>query len=147
MIFIFPSKAQNPTNDKIGKTDSDEEDKDTIGETRFIKPIKAIRSLSILHSAEDLSTDSTFVYKSRSGYDSNRSSRRRAHDKNLKMFNADELKKDGQNIRSANESPAQPFGRGLSKSMTIPTPVSDFSKYWDNTTIKANKTFCDKIKR
>lgn len=45
-------------------SDSDEE-KDQVGETIFMKPIKAMRSSSILHSVEDLSTDSTCVYKSR----------------------------------------------------------------------------------
>lgn len=56
---------------------SDDECKDVVGETIFMKPIKSMRSSSILHSVEDLSTDSTCVYKSRTGFDSNRGSRRR----------------------------------------------------------------------
>ncbi|CAK9812327.1 Monocarboxylate transporter 9 [Anthophora quadrimaculata] len=46
-------------------TDSDEE-KDVMGEGLRMKPISKIRSSSILHSVEDLSTDSTCVYKARS---------------------------------------------------------------------------------
>jgi len=43
-------------------TDSEEE-KDVMGEGLRMKPISKIRSSSILHSVEDLSTDSTCVYK------------------------------------------------------------------------------------
>lgn len=50
----------------IDSKDSDsEEEKDQIGETIFMKPIRSLRSSSILHSVEDLSTDSTCVYKAR----------------------------------------------------------------------------------
>lgn len=49
----------------IELTDSEEE-KDIMGETLNMKPISKIRSSSILHSVEDLSTDSTCFYKSRS---------------------------------------------------------------------------------
>ncbi|CAL7946865.1 unnamed protein product [Xylocopa violacea] len=54
-------------------TDSDEE-KDVVGECLRMKPISKIRSSSILHSVEDLSTDSTCVYKARSSLRSLRSS-------------------------------------------------------------------------
>lgn len=54
-------------------TDSEEE-KDVIGECLRMKPISKIRSSSILHSVEDLSTDSTCVYKARSSLRSLRSS-------------------------------------------------------------------------
>ncbi|KAK1133926.1 hypothetical protein K0M31_011711 [Melipona bicolor] len=54
-------------------TDSDEE-KDVMGEGLQMKPISKIRSSSILHSVEDLSTDSTCVYKARSSLKSLRSS-------------------------------------------------------------------------
>lgn len=47
------------------KNSDSEEEKDIMGETFFMKPIKSLRSSSILHSVEDLSTDSTCVYKSR----------------------------------------------------------------------------------
>ncbi|XP_017884060.1 monocarboxylate transporter 12 [Ceratina calcarata] len=57
----------------IELTDSDEE-KDVIGEVLHMKPISKIRSSSILHSVEDLSTDSTCVYKARSSLKSLRSS-------------------------------------------------------------------------
>lgn len=46
-------------------SDNSDEEKDVIGETIFMKPIRSMRSSSILHSVEDLSTDSTCVYKSR----------------------------------------------------------------------------------
>lgn len=45
-------------------TDSEEE-KDIMGEGLRLKPLPKIRSSSILHSVEDLSTDSTCVYKAR----------------------------------------------------------------------------------
>ncbi|XP_076386852.1 monocarboxylic acid transporter silnoon isoform X2 [Megachile rotundata] len=54
-------------------TDSEEE-KDVMGEGLRMKPISKIRSSSILHSVEDLSTDSTCVYKARSSLRSLRSS-------------------------------------------------------------------------
>ena len=54
-------------------TDSEEE-KDIMGEGLRLKPLPKIRSSSILHSVEDLSTDSTCVYKARSSLRSLRSS-------------------------------------------------------------------------
>ncbi|XP_053685742.1 uncharacterized protein LOC128735273 [Sabethes cyaneus] len=57
--------------------ESEDELKDIISNAIFLKPIASIRSCSILHSVEDLSTDSTCVYKNRaSGYDSHRNSKR-----------------------------------------------------------------------
>uniref|UniRef100_A0A1Q3FJN0 Putative monocarboxylate transporter n=2 Tax=Culex tarsalis TaxID=7177 RepID=A0A1Q3FJN0_CULTA len=61
--------------------ESEDELKDIISNAIFLKPIASIKSCSILHSVEDLSTDSTFVYRNRgsaggsSGYDSHRGSR------------------------------------------------------------------------
>ncbi|KAJ8674985.1 hypothetical protein QAD02_010771 [Eretmocerus hayati] len=58
----------------IQLTDSEEE-KDTIGVPPMnFKPIHKIRSSSLLHSVEDLSTDSTCFYKSRSSQRSLRAS-------------------------------------------------------------------------
>ncbi|XP_023248288.1 monocarboxylate transporter 12-like isoform X2 [Copidosoma floridanum] len=57
----------------IDLTDSEEE-KDIMGEGPSVRPIPKIRSSSILHSVEDLSTDSTCFYKSRSSQRSLRSS-------------------------------------------------------------------------
>ncbi|XP_076674599.1 monocarboxylic acid transporter silnoon isoform X1 [Andrena cerasifolii] len=57
----------------VEMTDSEEE-KDVMGETLHMKPISKIRSSSILHSVEDLSTDSTCVYKARSSLRSLKSS-------------------------------------------------------------------------
>ncbi|XP_066591399.1 monocarboxylate transporter 12 [Prorops nasuta] len=54
-------------------TDSEEE-KDVMGETLRLKPMSKLRSSSILHSVEDLSTDSTCVYKNRSSMRSLKSS-------------------------------------------------------------------------
>lgn len=53
---------QNSNVVAIELTDSDEE-KDVMGEGLPMKSIAKIRSSSILHSVEDLSTDSTCVYK------------------------------------------------------------------------------------
>ncbi|XP_055598633.1 uncharacterized protein LOC129748152 isoform X2 [Uranotaenia lowii] len=57
--------------------ESEDELKDILSNAIFLKPIASIRSCSILHSVEDLSTDSTCVYKKRAtGYDSQRNSKR-----------------------------------------------------------------------
>jgi len=53
---------QNSSVIAVELTDSDEE-KDVMGQGLRMKPISKIRSSSILHSVEDLSTDSTCVYK------------------------------------------------------------------------------------
>lgn len=100
-----------------------------MGETRFLKPSKSIRSSTLLHSVEDLSTDSTCVYKAKSGYDSNRSSRYR------------------NSSFKAKDPPMQSNNRGLSKSMIIPSPVSDFSEFGESTDKHPKETCCDKITR
>ncbi|KAL6436591.1 hypothetical protein ACFW04_004808 [Cataglyphis niger] len=64
---------QNSNIVAVELTDSDEE-KDVMGEGLPMKSISKIRSSSILHSVEDLSTDSTCVYKARSSLRSLRSS-------------------------------------------------------------------------
>lgn len=92
-IFIenlFLEEAKNRLNelcqsnklgpDSIKQDVSDDEGKDFMGETIVMKPFaKCMRSSSVyLHSVEDLSTDSTFVYKKRgSGHESNRGSSRK----------------------------------------------------------------------
>lgn len=75
-IFINFFLTVNP-NEKILQIDSDDECKDVVGETAFMKQMAAVRNSTILHSVEDLSTDSTWVYKTRSGFDSNRGSKKR----------------------------------------------------------------------
>lgn len=136
--------------------ESDDEVKDTIGETRFMKPIKSIRSSSLLHSVEDLSTDSTCVYKARSGFDSNRSSRRRAAPPTIPskptFVSTDEML--ASNNLASQKPPQLPIStmqvnRGLSKSMIIPTPVSDFSDYDENRDNEktGNKSCCDRIRK
>ncbi|XP_055697556.1 monocarboxylate transporter 13 [Phlebotomus papatasi] len=117
---------------------SDDECKDVVGETIFMKPIKSMRSSSILHSVEDLSTDSTCVYKSRTGFDSNRGSRRR----NKNASSTDEILAK---IPPADNNISIPMttNRGLSKSMIIPTPVSDFSDY-DTSPKKTRRNSCIK---
>lgn len=135
-------------NDKTIQIDSDDEDKDVIGETRFMKPTmnKSIRSSGLLHSVEDLSTDSTCVYKARSGFDSNRGSRRR----NRNTFSTDEILAKIPPLANncTNESSIQTSAnRGLSKSMIIPTPVSDFNEFDDTETSDKRKSCCEKLKR
>lgn len=135
-------------NDKIIQIDSDDENKDVIGETRFMKPAmnKSIRSSGLLHSVEDLSTDSTCVYKARSGFDSNRGSRRR----NRNTFSTDEIlaKIPPLTNNCANESNIQTSSnRGLSKSMIIPTPVSDFTEFDETESTDNRKSCCEKLKR
>ncbi|XP_055904859.1 uncharacterized protein LOC129940519 [Eupeodes corollae] len=108
-------------NDK-SHNDSDDEYKDTIGETTFMKPMKSVRSSGILHSVEDLSTDSTWVYRKHSGSDSNRGSRRRRN-----VFANDEIISKIQAHLEKPISPPTSANRGLSKSMEIPTPVSNLA--------------------
>ncbi|XP_033302712.1 monocarboxylate transporter 12 isoform X2 [Bombus bifarius] len=69
----MPEKAEKNGVVAVELTDSDEE-KDVVGECLQMKPISKIRSSSILHSVEDLSTDSTCVYKARSSLKSLKSS-------------------------------------------------------------------------
>ncbi|XP_044741742.1 monocarboxylate transporter 12 [Chrysoperla carnea] len=51
--------------DPANRLSDSEEEKDQIGETILMRPSLSFRSSSFLHSVEDLSTDSTCVYKSR----------------------------------------------------------------------------------
>ncbi|XP_034654169.1 uncharacterized protein LOC117892191 isoform X1 [Drosophila subobscura] len=114
--------AAAATNDKSAQ-ESDDEVKDIIGETTFIKPMKKVRSSGLLHSVEDLSTDSTWVYRKHSGTDSNRGSRRRRN-----VFANDEVISKIQAHLERPLSPPSVVSRGLSKSMEIPTPVSNLSE-------------------
>lgn len=127
-----------------------------VGETTFMKQLGSVRSSSILHSVEDLSTDSTFFYRTRSGYDSNRGSRKR----NKNAYSTDEILtkiptsnninrlENGVNTDNllGSTTPA-PQNRGLSKSMIIPTPVSDFTEFDSDNEQENNKTCCDRIKQ
>lgn len=148
----------------------EDEDKDTIGETRFMKPIKSTRSSTLLHSVEDLSTDSSCLFKARNGFDSNRSSSRRrtvangtgaadvgkttttATNKKGSGFSTDEfvdkvplnINHSSRNYYSAKHASAY---RGLSKSMILPTPASDLSDFDDTIKTEVQKSCCDKIKR
>lgn len=130
-------------NEKSIRIDSDDEDKDVIGETKFTKPIKSIRSSSLLHSVEDLSTDSTCVYKARSGFDSNRGSRRR----NKNTCSTDEILAKIPPANAFHSAIQSSACRGLSKSMIIPTPVSDFSETNNGSKKDNRKTFCEWIKQ
>lgn len=149
---VFPTGTMH---DSANANEGDDEDADTIGETRFTKPNSAIRSTrssTLLHSVEDLSTDSTCVYKSKSGYDSNRSSRRRniTHKYGNRLSNDEIPDKQALNIlfdqhfntTSTIQAPTQ---RGLSKSMIL--PVSDLSEFEDDHESKQPKTLCEKIQR
>lgn len=84
--------------------------------------MKKVRSSGIMHSVEDLSTDSTWVYRKNSGTDSNRGSRRRRN-----VFANDEIISKIQAHLEKPLSPPAVVTRGLSKSMEIPTPVSNFT--------------------
>ncbi|BFG04946.1 uncharacterized protein DMAD_03796 [Drosophila madeirensis] len=117
-----PAPAAAAANDKSAQ-ESDDEVKDIIGETTFIKPMKKVRSSGLLHSVEDLSTDSTWVYRKHSGTDSNRGSRRRRN-----VFANDEVISKIQAHLERPLSPPSVVSRGLSKSMEIPTPVSNLSE-------------------
>ncbi|XP_034136216.1 uncharacterized protein LOC117588794 isoform X1 [Drosophila guanche] len=120
--LLLHSPAPAAANDKSAQ-ESDDEVKDIIGETTFIKPMKKVRSSGLLHSVEDLSTDSTWVYRKHSGTDSNRGSRRRRN-----VFANDEVISKIQAHLERPLSPPSVVSRGLSKSMEIPTPVSNLSE-------------------
>lgn len=144
------------TNGNGNANDGDDECADTMGESKFTKPIAAIRptrSSSLLHSVEDLSTDSTCVYKARSGYDSNRGSRRRIITQKFgNRLSTDEIIADKQTLNNLFEhnhtSTIQASNnRGLSKSMILPTPVSDLSEFDNDYELKRPKTLCEKIQR
>lgn len=127
---LFLEESKNRKNDFYNtdkcvnnNDNSDDEYKDTIGETTFMKPMKSVRSSGILHSVEDLSTDSTWVYRKHSGTDSNRGSRRRRN-----VFANDEIISKIQAHLEKPISPPTSANRGLSKSMEIPTPVSNLAE-------------------
>lgn len=172
LLVSFPVKVSDKSIATGGAVESDDEIKDVIGETRFMKPIKSIRSSSLLHSVEDLSTDSTCVYKARSGFDSNRSSRRRAAvTKTTTAAAAAPFVSTDEMLGTVSGGISQPNGgggtmasaasatmlqtaasRGLSKSMIIPTPVSDFSEMDEEAEDGQNKkkkpkTCCDWIRK
>lgn len=133
--------------------DGDDEYSDTIGETRFSKPISSIRptrSSTLLHSVEDLSTDSTCVYRARNGYDSNRGSRRRiiTHKFGTRSSNDEIPDKQALNNLFDRTSTIQASNnRGLSKSMILPTPVSDLNQFDDEIDAKKRKTICERIQQ
>lgn len=142
--------------DRIIRNDNaDEEDNDKIGESQFMRRTKSTRSSTLLHSVEDLSTDSTCVYKSRSGYDSRRNSNRCHQNGNSNQLDCittglnttdDLLEKvalNNQYKRNTNQTTTT--NRGLSKSMILPT--SDYSDHDGPIKIKQRKTICDRIKR
>ncbi|XP_017465748.1 PREDICTED: uncharacterized protein LOC108358778 isoform X2 [Rhagoletis zephyria] len=119
---LYSGKESANEKQNTAAQESDDEVKDVIGETTFIKPMKKVRSSGIMHSVEDLSTDSTWMYRKNSGTDSNRGSRRRRN-----VFANDEIISK---IKAHLEKPLSPpavVTRGLSKSMEIPTPVSNFT--------------------
>lgn len=134
--------------------DGDDEYSDTIGETRFSKPISSIRptrSSTLMHSVEDLSTDSTCVYRARNGYDSNRGSRRRIITQKFGTRSSNDEIPDKQalnNLFDRSTSTIQASNnRGLSKSMILPAPVSDLNEFHDEIDAKKRKTICEKIQR
>lgn len=146
MLYVIFSEYVTDKN--VQQENSDEECKDVIGDAIFLKPIRSIRSSSILHSVEDLSTDSTCVYKNLPGYDSNRGSRRNRYRNN---FTSDEITtrvpSNINDVFKADVTKPILSNRGLSKSMIIPTPVSDFSDIFEDADDrKTKKSFCDKIR-
>ncbi|XP_055372340.1 monocarboxylate transporter 12 [Condylostylus longicornis] len=126
---------------------SDDEGKDIVGETTFMRPIKSGCSSTILHSVEDLSTDSTCVYRKRSGTDSNRGSRRRKYnistDEIISKMNENNDKSQTPMISSV--PPISNTNKGLSKSMEIPTPSSFYEEGSFDEEIQEAKTCCDRI--
>ncbi|XP_062561029.1 uncharacterized protein LOC134225183 [Armigeres subalbatus] len=110
----FDGKFVNVTEKTL--QESEDELKDIISNAIFLKPIASIKSCSILHSVEDLSTDSTFVYKNRgSGYDSQRNSKR-FKQRNEEMYNRIHQQKHQQQdtlppkTDQQQQQPPQPMG-------------------------------------
>ncbi|XP_067627643.1 monocarboxylate transporter 14 [Eurosta solidaginis] len=121
---LYSGKETPTEKQQAAAQENDDEIKDVIGETTFIKPMKKVRSSGIMHSVEDLSTDSTWMYRKNSGTDSNRGSRRRRN-----VFANDEIISKIQAHLEKPLSPPVVVTRGLSKSMEIPTPVSNFTDF------------------
>lgn len=122
--------------DRVTENDDPDEVNDLIGETTFIKPIKKVRSSGIIHSVEDLSTNSTWVYRKNSGTDSNRGSRRKrnafANDEIISKIQA-HLEKNL--LTSPASSSTTGREKGLSRSMDIPTsnvPQSQQQIHYDH---------------
>lgn len=120
IIFLYFSSFSTVTDKSIISNFNQDNDeiKDIIGETTFIKPIKKVRSSGIIHSVEDLSTNSTWVYRKASGSNSNRASRRKRN-----VFANDEIISK---IQAHFEKPLSPpptnaiTRKHLTKSMEIP---------------------------
>lgn len=145
MFLVSPS-----ANTLNQQTENDDEIKDIVNDTTFpVKPVmKSVRSSGILHSVEDLTTDSTWVYR-RS--ESTRGSRRRRN-----VFANDEIISKIQAHLEKPLSPPIATTKGLSKSMEIPTPISKFEvnrdriNSADETTGGDDdppKTCCERIER
>lgn len=158
--IVFPFQLAVNISDRIRHNgDAEEEDNDKVGESQFMKRTKSTRSSTLLHSVEDLSTDSTCVYKARSGYDSRRNSSRchqagnavDATNKSGSGLNTDELLEkvalNSPYTRKINSTKQSTTNRGLSKSMILPTSTCDYSDLDGSIKIKRRKSCCDRIKR
>lgn len=157
----------NKTN---GSPDDSDEDKDTVDYSVHLRPVPSIRSSSLLHSVEDLSTDSTCYFRSRSSITSSHrgSSRRKREPTSIPQqqqpppplpfqTNTDEIiikipsletpKEIQQQQQQQNESLVLSANRGLSKSMVLHTPAVDPNLFIKEENRKSQRSCCGKIKK
>lgn len=156
-LFTGESKVQEkiPEVNKGDENESDE-DKDFVDVNVHLRPMPSIKNSGILHSVEDLSTDSTCYFRSRNSItSSHRGSSRRRRDtlqppQPIHMSN-DEIIIKIQNFEPNNALKDDTNGlgtnRGLSKSMTIPTPVGDHHNFIEQENRMSQRSCCGKIKK
>lgn len=128
--------------------DSDE-DKDVLDELH-LKAIHPMRCSGILHSVEDLSTDSTCYFRSRASISSSHrgSSRRRKEMTNDDIIiKIPVLENNGIGLTKDDNSLTITSGRGLSKSMTITTPNPNVAEFIKTENYRNQRTCCGKIKK
>lgn len=98
-----------------------EEDDDKVLDSIHLREIP-MRSSGILHSVEDLSIDSSFYFRNRSSFSSNRGSSRRHRASTQPRASNDEIVIKIPIIETTDNSLTVNSNRGLSKSMVITNP-------------------------
>lgn len=139
-------------------SDDSDEDKDFVDVNVHLRPMPSIKSSGILHSVEDLSTDSTCYFRSRPSITSSHrgSSRRRKlpaptieipqpiHMSNDEII----IKIPTFETKEIIKEESLPMGnKGLSKSMTITTPAVDHHNFIELENKKSQRSCCGKIKK
>lgn len=154
--WIFSSNAINNENSVVKEerppliqqqSSIDSEDDDKVLDSIHLREIP-MRSSGILHSVEDLSIDSSFYFRNRSSFSSNRGSSRRRKDPVPVEANNDEIIIKIPIIETTDNSLTVNSVRGLSKSMVITNPntntVAGFIKQENKA---SQRSICGKIQK